>query len=168
MLDPCFAQMPPAVKNGKGCAAPVIRCSYLIPTMQEFIQKVRIYEGFLSEAQVTDASNLVPGTPNFIAHMIAKANEEHSISSQRLSRCAAWMFMLKSLYEVGKIEGPSATQQTVYDKPEQYQPASLSKEYQALGIIREGLPHVVVVEEAYRGAVVAPTRAKVRQSLSPC
>ena len=68
--------------------------------MQTFIQEVRAYEGFLSKAQITNAKDLVKGTHNYVAHMIARVNEEYGITGSRMARNAMWFYMMKDLHSV--------------------------------------------------------------------
>lgn len=160
LLGPTLDKFSEELKQRKDPEAVVERLCQLLPAMQHFVQLTRAHEGFLSQAQLSDAKNLVPGTFNYIMHMVAKANEQHNISSQRLSNAQMWRYMLMSLYK--ESISPDAGS-NVYSFPEYFHPACLKDEkgdrvYQVIGFTFNGTPHVGVVLEVYRGAVVQQSK----------
>jgi hypothetical protein len=169
VLEVVISNISDELKDRRDPQAAVERMAMLCPPMQSFINQVRAYEGLLSQAQITDAANLVPGTSNYVSHMIAKANHEYGICSSKQSMNASWYYMMKTLHEECVIAEPGPT---VYSFPDFFQPASLKLEsgaidYQVIGFVFKGTPHVGVVSEVYRGAAVAP-RGGVKPLGLPC
>jgi hypothetical protein len=71
----------------------------LLPVMQEWVSKVRIAEGFLSEGQVTAAQALAEGSHNWQVSMIARQNEEYGVSTARVGSQQLWYFRLKHNFQ---------------------------------------------------------------------
>lgn len=131
--------------------------------MQTFIQRVRASEGFLSAAQVNDARDLVPGTHNYIQHMIAKANMTHNVCTTRISRDQAWRYMVTRLFET-KLESDCG--EDIAKLPTTFQ-AACSKDskgnviHQVIGFVTcDGFAHVGVIEEVFRGSVLKKSKKK--------
>jgi len=84
-----------------------------------------------------------------------------------LSRNQAWMYMLKALHSYTAAPG---TGDTVYRMPDTFQPACTKNsngevQYQVICFTVDGFPHIGVVEEVFRGALVQPSK-KAAASLS--
>lgn len=134
----------------------VKRAAALMPAMKCFIEDIRRCESLLSLAQITNASNLVPGTPNYVSHMLHKLNYQHNICAGRVGMMAGWRYQVQALVH----EACLLKNDNVWGLPKQFSPACLKNEttkeraYQVLAVRHEARVHCVVVLEVYRGSVM--------------
>ena len=130
----------------------------LMPHMQEWVTQVRIFEGYLSKAQVTKAQKLVEGSHNWQVSMTARVNEEHGVCTARAGMHQMWYFRMNEDFR--KALAPHL--QSDIRKPESFVPCFLkhsdgSPNYQVIAF--KPYPdspdvHCGVVLEVYRGVAL--------------
>lgn len=143
----------------------MLRLRALNPNMKKFIGKVRIEEGFISSAQVSGGTGLVPGTWNFSQHKIAELNFINNVSSTRISRHAAWAFHLekkkKSVQDKhGHISNFSIPK--YFHHSGQLIPDTQIRKYQVVGYRPDSIARIGIVCEVFRGAAVKNPKAKAK------
>ena len=143
----------------------LLRVRALQPQIKEFVDKVRVEEGFVSQGQVSGGAGLEPGTHNYIQHRIAMDNYKHNIQSIRISRHAAWRFHME---KVQKALQEAREHIATFQIPTELWPSCVldandRREYQVVAYrTSTHSMKVGIVEEVIRGAAVKLAKAKAK------
>ena len=154
LLQPVLQEMGEELLARRDCRAIDERSRLLMPVMKKFTEDARFFEDILSRAQITGGRHLVPGTSQYVQHMIAKVNYRHNLDQTKCSQAQLWRYQVLDLMQK-TIE---LQQSNIYTIRKSFWPSCVcdtngDRVYQVLGLMWQSDFVVGVVEEVYRGAI---------------